>query len=121
MKRGWKIRLRRRVIVTNKELLDWAAKAAKIAAIEREDLFNDDGTLYRLGWDPLNDNGDALHLAVRLGISIEFGYCLDDAPVVRCYSELSPGKSEHPNFPDPCAATRRAIVIAAAEIGKGMP
>jgi hypothetical protein len=69
-------------------------------------------------WNPLESNRDALSLAVTLGICIEFGYCSDDAPIVEC------GRLEDradwvmtPNFPDPEAATRRAIVRAAAAIG----
>ena len=65
-------------------------------------------------WNPLADDGDAMRLANRCCICIEFGYCSDDAPVVRC------GQIENwadwpmvANFPDPGKATRRAIVEAA--------
>ena len=54
-------------------------------------------------WNPLNDDGDALRLAVKLGISV-----------------FSPGFAEYHNGGDVCAAVRLAIVRAAAEIGKRM-
>lgn len=73
------------------------------------------------GWfDPLKDDGDALRLAVELKLEISFEsepyepiVCVDaswvDIPYMIEYLRE-----------DPYAATRRAIVRAAAEIGKGM-
>lgn len=58
-------------------------------------------------WNPLTDDGDALRLAVRLRIDIEFEGWVTFAG--GCFSEL--------NRDDPAAATRRAIVKAAAAIG----
>lgn len=70
-------------------------------------------------WSPLTDDGDALRLAVELSICIEFGHCLDDAPVVRCGLEWERENwPQDANFPDPNAETRRAIVRAAAAIGE---
>jgi len=75
-------------------------------------------------WNPLTDDGDALRLAVKLKINLEFakdgvdaGYGVEatnDYPTYRlgCITERYKG--------DHYAATRRAIVRAAAEIGKGM-
>ncbi len=62
-------------------------------------------------WDPLNDDGDALRLAVKLGIDI-----------VHFPSYVRVDIAEHGDFyqmheGDPFASTRRAIVRAAAEIG----
>jgi hypothetical protein len=67
-------------------------------------------------WNPLLDDGDALRLAVKLGISIdprETGVCA----IARA--------NEHVVIEQGCGAllivaTRRAIVRAAAEIGKGV-
>lgn len=60
-------------------------------------------------WNPLTDNEDAFCLAVKLNITVVCG-----APsVVLC--AYSRGEDAHP---DPYVATRRAIVRAAAEIGK---
>jgi hypothetical protein len=76
-------------------------------------------------WNPLTDDGDALRLAVKLGISIlSFPACigtrwpLNNLPVKLIgtdppYEDISSGQ-------DPLVATRRAIVRAAAEIGRSM-
>ena len=116
--------------MNDKELLEFAAKAAG----------------YELDWDvppksppwvitgrgeergpayqfsPLTDDGDALRLAVKCGLSVQIG--------------ASVFVYDHPDFCDPAytgvetceslktdpfAATRRAIVRAAAEIGKEQP
>ncbi len=60
-------------------------------------------------WNPLTDDGDALRLAVMLGTSIEFCFLTGCVAVENC-SVVA--------HDDPYAATRRAIVMAAAEIGK---
>jgi hypothetical protein len=111
----------------DRELLEKAAKAAGARWSDFSDRTPDcyqiqhaDG-IWR-EWNPLTDDGDAFRLAVRLKICIEFGHCLDDAPVVRCGPEWERENwPEHANFPDPRAATRRAIVRAAAEIGEALP
>ena len=73
-----------------------------------------------LSWNPLEDDGAALRLAVRL--NIEFA-CFDDSQKVNAgvWSEDSkPYDCMTPYNGDKQAATRRAIVRAAAEIGKSM-
>lgn len=62
-------------------------------------------------WNPLTDDGDSLRLAVKLQITPHIDDNLTDA-------ESTEGFSTEPHFGDPYAATRRAIVRAAAEIGK---
>lgn len=66
------------------------------------------------GWNPLTDDGDALRLAVKLGLTIKHtpthSIALTDLIPLLFFSEES-------NV-DRCAATRRAIVRAAAEIGR---
>lgn len=57
-------------------------------------------------WNPLTDNGDAMWLAVKLNLFS----C--DALI----NELLKAQDE----PDPYATSRRAIVRAAAEIGRNM-
>ena len=66
-------------------------------------------------WNPLTDDGDALRLAVKLGIEVWRvpGKAMANGP------HISPRISE-PNGSDPYAATRRAITRAAAEIGRQM-
>ena len=58
-------------------------------------------------WNPLTDDGDALRLAVKLKLFNE--------PHFTLYGLITASVED-----DPCAATRRAIVKAAAEIGKVM-
>jgi hypothetical protein len=75
--------------------------------------------LVELGWNPLTDDGDALRLAVKLEIAINpFA-----GKTVVAHTES--GRLGHEKWDcwddDPYAATRRAIVRAAAEIGKDMP
>lgn len=65
-------------------------------------------------WNPLTDDGDALRLAVKLKIDItQFseGVRADSAGTDDYYV---------PHDQDPYEATRRAIIRAAAEIGKAM-
>lgn len=66
-------------------------------------------------WNPLTDDGDALRLAVKLGLVITPNYHVE---------QPSMGVIEFTGIedsPDPYTPTRRAIVRAAAEIGKAMP
>lgn len=68
-------------------------------------------------WRPLTDDGDALRLAVKLGISIH----PPSARVAAAYSQGFQVNAQAKVYPvggDDCAATRRAIVLAAAAIGE---
>ncbi len=60
-------------------------------------------------WNPLADDGDALRLAVKLRMLVELDsyHAMADG----CVEDLAGGQ-------DPFAATRLAIVRAAAEIGR---
>ena len=64
-------------------------------------------------WNPLVDDGDALRLAVYLFRDIHFWY-FDNSVSVGNEQRVLCGD-------DPCAATRLAIVRAAAEAGREMP
>ena len=111
----------------DRELLKLAAKAAGIDAKYSEEynqFFVDNDVIDSFfAWNPLTDDGDALRLAVELGMDMYFG---DDegTPTFNAGSSLGEGKPFRyciePIGDDPYAATRRAIVRAAAEIGKGM-
>jgi hypothetical protein len=68
-------------------------------------------------WSPLVDDGDALRLAVKLGISMEIDLHGDADTVAWIWPYFFDGMQED-HHKDPCAATRRAIVRAAAEIQK---
>jgi hypothetical protein len=68
-------------------------------------------------WNPLTDDGDALRLAVKLGLFIQINSGSATAWKWRgenWYEQASD------NADDMSATTRRAIVRAAAEIGRDM-
>ena len=89
--------------MTDRELLELAAKAAGIEELRNELMqFFGVKVWAKKGnatytWNPLTDDGDALRLAHKLGL-------LSDVPV----------------WPRTLEETRRAIVRAAAEIGRNM-
>lgn len=99
--------------MTDRELLKAAAKAAgnpqgRHVALGGLLMAND------LYWNPLADDGDALRLAVKLRIC--FGPNFDEDTAVAFGRD---GRNIcEPYGTDPYAATRRAIVRAAAEIGR---
>ena len=100
--------------MTNKELLEKAAKAAGIE-IEWTTPYVALGDFVQVpNWNPLTDDGDALRLAVKLNLNV---YCSTKNIVKTAYPNQV--FAEELKQPDPYAATRRAIVRAAAEIGKG--
>jgi hypothetical protein len=94
----------------DKELLELAAKACGLEEAKMRIEFNQ--------WNPLTDDGDALRLAVQLQIIVgrydnyvSAALLHDGAKEIVIWSH---------NEKDPYAATRRAIVRAAAEIGRRM-
>jgi len=99
----------------DKELLELAAKAAGYTL---EEHYDDDQyypwcTETLAFWNPLLDDGDALRLMVKLGMQMYiFSPDIDDGICVP-YSEINREFREYHNN-DPLAATRRAIVKAAA-------
>jgi len=128
--------------MTDRKLLELAAKAAKIE-IETGIYFYDAGfavTGTAMYWNPILSNADALVLAVTLKMLVETNESLCvahfkdthlneyvKATLVEC-SDPHARFDQIPDFiqieerhnSDPIAATRRAIVRAAAEIGKSM-
>lgn len=122
--------------LTDNELLLLAAKAIGAKPYDwntsRNGLFISNGVPILLAggdpdgdWNPLADDGDALRLAAKLHLSIITSWGFDGNPSGSVGAML--GSSEDlrltstPHGDDPCAAWRRAIVLAAAEIGKTMP
>ena len=115
--------------MTDKELLTLAAKAAgfhdatwaaKQACIETSKFPG-----FRCFWNPLTDDDDALRLAVRLHIDLRINNGV--ATAIWIDEELSETYSidvlcdeSFEGWAAKEAATRRAIVRAAAEIGKNM-
>ena len=112
--------------MSDRELLELAAKAAGEVAgdwIGNPHYMN--GVLMR--WNPLTDDGDALRLAVKLGMNVLF--TPEDVEVIADqHAKEDGGEMVAPwaceswtlKQQDPLAATRRAIVRAAAEIGRNM-
>lgn len=102
--------------MTDKELLENAAKAMGYKYMSSALWDGRDVVEYE--WHPQNDDGQALRLAVKLNIDVEvFRDKTSTWVVIGCgYFET---EEEHNG--DPYAATRRAIVRAAAEIGKKKP
>ena len=96
--------------MTDREYLELAAKAAGIYSYSYENSLAENKWGSGKRWNPLIDDGDALRLAVKLGLPVHSG---------QVYSGVE-GFAPEKNYGDPLAATRRAIVRAAAEIGKGM-
>jgi hypothetical protein len=106
----------------DRELLEMAAKAAGIVG-EYEcwtsQGFKDgirqvlNGAMCFKLWNPLTDDGDALRLAVSTRINI---YLADPGFVTAGRAGIQGFREPMGN--DPGAATRRAVVMAAAEIGR---
>jgi hypothetical protein len=106
--------------MTDRELLELAAKAAGVQLRDLDDRYDrweSDPVLIHRGWNPLTDDGDALRLAVKLQIIV--GKYDDYANAGGIGNDVDVVVWAHEEK-DPYAATRRAIVRAAAEIGKGM-
>lgn len=116
---------------TDKELLELAAKAAGLIGYEyvkdtlftyphmqRRNIGGPEDKFFELQadvWSPLTDDGDALRLAVKLKLDIV--NIKDVKPYVIVWGNEIDDCDEHYGS-DPCAATRRAIVRAAAAIGE---
>ena len=104
--------------MTDRKLLELAAKAAgyEVLSWYGERYTTTDGDRL-FPWNPLVDDGDALRLAVKLGIEYGFGYSHDESIQRVIVDDKTHVLVENDN---PNAATRRAIVRAAAEIGRAM-
>ncbi len=121
--------------MTDRELLEYAAKAAgmwktdfSLNDDDQPDFSEEKGFRLAWGagwWNPIEDDGDALRLAVKAGISPlvypaciwirwpQIGLPIDLIGTDEIYEDISSGQDSY-------AATRRAIVRAAAEIGRAM-
>ena len=111
--------------MNDRTLLELAAKAYADANVNFDGLSfvrfigrNEDlGCNVMVTWNPLLDDGDALRLAVKLKISLQTGSNVAWASLVTPDKVGNEWIAENFNG-DANAATRRAIVRAAAEIGK---
>lgn len=93
--------------MTDRELLDLAAKTANYE-IERWDCWGFAQTKERERWNPLKDDGDALRLEVDTNITNKHRF----QEILAEENTACNGNYRK--------ARRRAIVRAAAEIGKAM-
>jgi len=100
-------------MITDRELLELAARAAgELTPSWYGNQSYMEGVLSR--WNPLTDDGDALRLAVKLGMLVD----VTAFSVTAIVNGTISAQEKHNG--DPYAATRRAIVRAAAAIGEGM-
>lgn len=114
--------------MNNRELLELAARAAGMNIqrsrlddpLHRDFLMNGEGVRNpgqcSFPWNPRDDDGDALRLAVKLRLDIS----VEREIQVSWWQGESLETVTWPLGDDPYAAARYAIVRAAAEIGKSM-
>ena len=109
--------------MTDRELLELAAKAAGLNVkgewVDADDQFTHLNigkkfTNERMKWNPLTDDGDALRLAVKLRLHIEWR--ADGRVAVSQGDEFSAIYEMESSREDVLAATRRAITRAAAQM-----
>jgi hypothetical protein len=113
---------------TDREVLELAAKAAGIKLhrwlgdLQNRYLLDPDFSVgIAVTWNPLTDDGDALALALSVGLVVD----TKNARAI-AYDRLSAGHNdwvygdEDGDF-DEDDAVRRAIVFAAADIGRSIP
>lgn len=114
---------------TDKELLQLAAKAVGIKCDEVgpfvmrkewEQFFGCAGEFREVKheWNPLDDDGQALRLAVDLGLCVDISNGFDCTTIDYFANNDASLCEQHGS--DKHAATRRAIVRAAAAIGEQM-
>lgn len=109
-------------MTTDRSLLELSARAACVTI----DGWTLDGHVRQVDasesnyivttWNPLTDDGDALRLAIEKNMKIlcrgnQCEVCSQDGSI----------RVIEPHYADKNKATRRAIVRAAAEIGRNMP
>ncbi|MGU2415260.1 hypothetical protein [Burkholderia cenocepacia] len=111
--------------MSDRELLELAARAAgldgeyaRIHQTYGDEWIDGINAGSPILWNPLADDGDALRLAVKLGflVSQQLSYVSVCQP--HGNASMRGIQFQEPYGTDPIAATRRAIVRAAAEIAK---
>ena len=117
--------------MSDRELLELAAKAGGIDyKPDNKDWKHDDHCAFwsyddlctcGARWNPLTDDGDAFRLAVKLGLVVDTlnGRVILAERLGKGHRDWTYGATEDEVFDDDFA-TRRAIVRAAAEIGRNM-
>jgi hypothetical protein len=113
--------------MTDEELLRYAAKAAGYVeplhyGSKSNSLIWASASGFPTAWSPLENDKDAFDLMVSLDIGVHHGwtYADENVPYANVCAQHIPSMIEVGEIKgdDPIAATRRAIVRAAAEIGK---
>ena len=108
--------------MTDRDLLEAAAKAAGLRVKWMPAKPGVRAMFWQTNigeWNPLTDDGDALRLAVKLRITPNIDTSMTEAEWAIPRFERGGFESE-PHLADPYAATRRAIVrAAAAMVGQG--
>ena len=113
-----------REALAQKDELELAAKAG----LGKTCIPNHNIDMFQKGWKPLEDDGEALRLAVKLRIEISHNHGADQQRWVSasrsgcegCYAPVSCVEDDFEEH-QRASATRLAIVRAAAEIGRSMP
>jgi hypothetical protein len=109
--------------MADRELLELAAKAAGFTPIHWHIYayeVRDSATGSEFIWNPLKDDGDALRLAVKLKMEVYSGWS-EQWEAYAGYSAPNDARIRYcvePHSDDSFAATRRAIVRAAAEMAR---
>jgi len=107
----------------DRELLELAALASN-KEYGWQHIFDDyeGSTSEKWDWNPLEDDGDAFRLAVQLNFDLwnSDGYRYIAAGVVPADNMFNAKLASEKKKKDPYKATRKAIVRAAAEIGRLM-
>lgn len=107
--------------MTDRELLEFAAKAARIAGFWVDVGLNTGSDASPMIWNPLANDGDALRLAVDLGMDLQLEGEMNSPHAVSVCEMKSGAFAREALSNDRRSSTRRAIVRTAAEIGKAMP
>ena len=105
--------------MTDKELLEYAAKAAGYKVNKSPisgRMYISPGVSQWEEWNPLTDDAQALRLAVKLRFDVDVSDRNNKHTFVFNSKTFEVTIKVHND--DPYAATRRAIVRAAAEVGK---
>lgn len=117
--------------MTDRELLKLAARAAGLTITGWTKQGGEEVAVLSTGgyWQPLLKNGitdcdgDSLRLAVNLGMRVYVypGHGDDFTTVATDSAKTKQWSAREDHGSDSLAATRRAIVSVAAEVGKAMP
>ena len=94
--------------MTDRKMLELAAKAAGMDLAPTGYVW-DETIATMVEWNPIADDGDALRLAVKLHLAVNW---------TTCFVQVGYAQEEYAEGEDASPAVRRAIVRAAAEIGK---